>query len=53
MCLAQGPQRSDPGEAGTHGHFIFSQALNHCAPKQGWAVKTTPVNMPKSGQYES
>ena len=35
MCLAQGPQRSDPGEARTHDPLILSQALYHraTAPK--------------------
>ena len=32
MCLAQGPQRSDAGEARTRGLSVSSQALNHCAP---------------------
>ena len=26
MCLAQGPQRSDAGEARTHGPLVLSQA---------------------------
>ena len=26
MCIAQGPQRSDAGEARTHGHSVSSQA---------------------------
>ena len=37
MCLAQGPQRSDAGEAGTSGPSVLSQALYHWAtvlPKQ-------------------
>ena len=29
MCLAQGPQRSDAGEAGTHILSVSSQALYH------------------------
>ena len=32
MCLAQGPQRSDAGEARTRGPSVSSQALYHCAP---------------------
>ena len=32
MCLAQGPQRSDAGEAGTRGPKVSSQALSHCTP---------------------
>ena len=31
MCLAQGPQRSDPGEARTRGPSVSSQALYHWA----------------------
>ena len=31
MCLAQGPQRSDAGEARTHGPSVSSQALYHWA----------------------
>ena len=31
MCLAQGPQRSDAGEAWTHGPSVSSQALYHWA----------------------
>ena len=31
MCLAQGPQRSDAGEARTSGPLVSSQALNHWA----------------------
>ena len=32
MCLAQGSQRSDAGEARTRGPSVSSQALYHCAP---------------------
>ena len=32
MCLAQGQQRSDVGEARTRGPLVLSQALYHCAP---------------------
>ena len=31
MCLAQGPQRSDAGEAWTYGPSVSSQALYHWA----------------------
>ena len=31
MCLAQGPQCSDPGGARTRGPSVWSQALYHCA----------------------
>ena len=34
MCLAQGPQRSDAGEARTRGPSVSSQALYHCAPQK-------------------
>ena len=33
MCLAQGPQRSDAGEAETRGPSVWSQALYHRATK--------------------
>ena len=32
MCLAQGPQSSDAGDARTRGPSDSSQALTHCAP---------------------
>ena len=32
MCLAQGPQRSDAGEARTRSPLVLSQALYHCTP---------------------
>ena len=32
MCLAQGPQRSDAGEARTRGPSVSSQALYHWTP---------------------
>ena len=31
MCLAQGPQRSEAGEAGTQGPSVSRQALYHWA----------------------
>ena len=31
MCLAQGPQHSDPAEARTRGSSVLSQALYHWA----------------------
>ena len=31
MCLAQGPQRSDAGEARIRGPSVLSQALYNCA----------------------
>ena len=39
MCLAQGPQRSDAGEARTRGPSVSSQALYHWAtalPNNCW-----------------
>ena len=38
MCLAQGPQRSDAGEARTRGPSVSSQALYH------WAT-ALPINL--------
>ena len=35
MCLAQGPQRSDAGEARTRGPSVSSQALYHWATALG------------------
>ena len=32
MCLAQGPQRRDAGEARTGGPSVSSQALYHSVP---------------------
>ena len=32
MCLAQGPQRNDTGEARIRGPSVLSQALYNCAP---------------------
>ena len=31
MCLDQGPQRNDAGEARTRGPSVSSQAIYHCA----------------------
>ena len=36
MCLAQGPQGSDAGEAKTGGPSVSSQALYHWAPMLPW-----------------
>ena len=38
MCLAEGPQRSDAGEARTRGPLVSSQALYH------WATALPKVN---------
>ena len=43
MCLAQGPQCSDAGEARTRGPLVSSQALNH------WA---TALPMKKASEYD-
>ena len=32
MCLAQGPQHSDAGEARTRGPFGLTLPLSHCTP---------------------
>ena len=34
MCLAQGPQRSDAGEARTRGPSVLVSPLSHCAPSR-------------------
>ena len=39
MCLAQGPQHSDAGEARPRGPSVSSQALNH------WATALPPCKM--------
>ena len=39
MCLAQGPQRSDAGEARTRGPLVSSQALYH------WATALPKFNL--------
>ena len=43
MCLAQGPQRSDAGEARTRGPSVSSQALYH------WATAHIAVMLILSG----
>ena len=47
MCLAQGPQRSDAGEARTCGLSVSSQALYHWAtalPAPDWVCWCVTVN---------
>ena len=46
MCLAQGPQRSDVGEAWTRGLSVSSQALYH------WAT-ALPMKEPVQAYYGS
>ena len=47
MCLAQGPQRSDAGEARTHGPSVLSQALYHWATAlpEFYSVVMTTLDM--------
>ena len=50
MCLAQGPQRSDAGEARTRGPSVSSQALYHWAtalPKVGLHCHLPPYSLNK------
>ena len=42
MCLGQGPQRSDAGEARTQGPSVSSQALYH------WATALPHIALHKS-----
>ena len=39
MCLAQGPQRSDAGEARTRGALALSKAIYHWATESSLFVK--------------
>ena len=46
MCLAQGPQHSDAGEAQTRGLLVSSQALYHWAtalPKPFCSLMACPM----------
>ena len=49
MCLAQGPQRSDAGEAQTRGPSVSSQALYHWATMLphplSWEITYEPVHV--------
>ena len=56
MCLAQGPQRSDAGEARTRGPSVSSQALYHwatalpydyCLTEKTWSISRnkTQINL--------
>ena len=44
MCLAQGPQRSDAGEARTRGPSVSSQALYHWATALPKEVKVKIIH---------
>ena len=52
MCLAQGPQRSDAGEARTRGPSVSSQALYHWA-KQGRTAMVLPAGCPHSVEVDN
>ena len=45
MCLAQGPQRSDAGEAQTHGPSVLSQALYHSTQCQAIIFDRSAVSL--------
>ena len=47
MCLAQGPQRSDAGEAWTRSPSVSSQALYH------WATALPLIVTAKSGEAKN
>ena len=50
MCLAQGQQRSDAGEARTRGPSVSSQALYHWAtalPQHNWKIDLDVKNQIK------
>ena len=60
MCLAQGPQRSDAGEARTRGPSVWSQALYHWAtalPYQcfvfGLSLVNKKYNLPRLRRRKS
>ena len=63
MCLAQGPQRSDAGEARTRGPSVSSQTLNHWATalptqnmieiKTQWAHKCGPLSARQRNTFET
>ena len=53
MCLAQGPQRSDAGEARTRGPSVSSQALYHWATALPKKNKTKKKNKKKQQHYTS
>ena len=56
MCLAQGPQRSDAGEARTRGLSVSSQALYHWATALPFLdkpyVNSSPDNILKHFVWE-
>ena len=45
MCLAQGPQRSDAGEARTRYPSVSSQALYHWATVLPWHNTVTQMSL--------
>ena len=48
MCLAQGPQRSDTGEARTRGLSVSNQALYHWATALSYKVTLNVIEKKKS-----
>ena len=53
MCLAQGPQRSDAGEARTRGPSVLSQALYHWATALPQPPKSHPWSMTQAAKWKS
>ena len=51
MCLAQGPQRSDAGEARTRDPLISSQALYHWATALPWGCYFAWIVLCVSGEW--
>ena len=43
MCLAQGPQRSDAGEARTRGPSVSSQTFYHWATALPWRTEVPNI----------
>ena len=53
MCLAQGPQRSDIGEAPTHGPSVSSQAHYHWATALPWKYYKCSVHFKQGIKWAS